>query len=316
MAINTTATLSAPVQDNFDRKLLLVKTPYLIHGVAAVPKRMPAGGGTSLRQRRYDKLKTATVPLGNSGVTPAGQLLNATDIDSTISFYGTYVKINEQVTLQSQDPVLNEAATLLGISLRETEDELIRESLKATATLVDAKNGTNGDGPTEISSKDIAIVTNTLLDNDAYTLLDKIEGKDAIGTAPVRDAYFALCSTKLTRDLDSLTDFTSKWNYPSQQNLMQSEYGAKNNLRFLVSSKGSFDAGTSTLGKDVYNIFCVGLEAYTCIKQDKYSAKFIYRPAIYDGPLAQNVTLGYKLAQVSRVVNDSWVVRFRVTLSL
>jgi len=38
-------------------------------------------------------------------------------IDAKMSFYGTYIAINEQVTLQNQDPVLNEAAIRLGVSL-------------------------------------------------------------------------------------------------------------------------------------------------------------------------------------------------------
>jgi N4-gp56 family major capsid protein len=65
---------------------------------------MPRNGGTTLRMRRYNPLNTAMVPLGNSGVTPPPQNLTAVDIDAKISFYGTYVQLNEQVTLQNQDP--------------------------------------------------------------------------------------------------------------------------------------------------------------------------------------------------------------------
>ena len=36
------------------------------------------------------------------------------------------------------------------------------------------------------------------------------------------------------------------------------------------------------------------MEAYACIEQDGYSASFIYRPPIYDGPLALNASVGYK----------------------
>lgn len=67
-------------------------------------KSMPQNGGRTLRMRRYNPLATATVPLGNSGIYPPAQLLTAVDIDCDISFYGTYVSLNEQVTLQSQDP--------------------------------------------------------------------------------------------------------------------------------------------------------------------------------------------------------------------
>ena len=67
-------------------------------------KNMPRNGGTTLRMRRYNPLNTAMVPLGNTGVTPPAQNLTAVDIDAKISFYGTYVQLNEQVTLQNQDP--------------------------------------------------------------------------------------------------------------------------------------------------------------------------------------------------------------------
>ena len=66
---------------------------------------------------------------------------------------------------------------------------------------------------------------------------------------------------------------------------------------------------------DVYNIFVVGMEAYACIEQDGYSTQFIYRPPIYDGPLALNCSVGFKMAQVPRISNDAWVLNLRTTLN-
>lgn len=71
----------------------------MIHNIPAFKLQMPRNGGDTLRSRRYNPLNTAMVPLGNSGVTPNAQNLTALDIDSKISFYGTYLMINEQVTL-------------------------------------------------------------------------------------------------------------------------------------------------------------------------------------------------------------------------
>lgn len=221
--------------------------------------------------------------------------------------------LNEQVTLQSQDPVLNEAAIRLGVSLRQTEDELTRNMLASTASFVNCVNGVNGDTPTEITRSDINDVVRALLDADARTILDSIEGEDKFGTAPVRDAYFALCSTKLTGDLDAVDGFISKNQYPSPMNALRDEWGSIGNLRFLVSSIGSVSSSSSANGNDVFNIFCVGMEAYACIEQDGYSAKFIYRPPIYDGPLALNASVGYKFAEVPRITNDLWVLNLRCT---
>ena len=98
-------------------------------------------------------------------------------------------------------------------------------------------------------------------------------------------------------------------------NALRSEWGAIGNLRFLVSSIGSTTANASNLGATVYNIFCVGMEAYACIEQDGYSASFIYRPPIYDGPLALNASVGYKFAEVPRITNDLWIINLRATLA-
>ena len=171
------------------------------------------------------------------------------------------------------------------------------------------------DNPTEITRADCDEVVRTLLNNNAYTIMDNIEGEDKFGTAPVRDAYFALCSTQLTGNLDSVAGFIHKNQYPAPMNALRSEWGAIGNLRFLVSSIGSVSANASNLGANVYNIFCVGMEAYACVEQDGYSASFIYRPPIYDGPLALNASVGYKFAEVPRITNDLWVINLRATLA-
>jgi len=153
----TTSVLPAPVQQSFGYKLLSVPVPYMIHNIPAMLKNMPRNGGTTLRMRRYNPLNTATVPLGNSGVTPPPQQLTAINIDAELDFYGTYIILNEQVTLQNQDPVLNEAAQRLGVSLRQTEDELTRNMLASTASFINCVGGTNG-------RKNVAVVKSSLID--------------------------------------------------------------------------------------------------------------------------------------------------------
>ena len=312
--ITTTSTLPAPVQQTFSYKLLSVPVPSMIHKIAAMKKEMPRNGGTTLRMRRYNPLNTAMVPLGNSGVTPPPQNLTAIDIDAKLSFYGTYVQINEQVTLQNQDPVLNECAQRLGVSLRQTEDQLTRDMLAASASFINCVGGFNGDNPTEITRSDIDGIIKTLKSNNAYTILDNIEGQNKFGTAPVRDAYFALGSTDLIGQLDNVSGFISKAQYPAPMNALESEWGSISNLRFLLSSIGSVFPNASSLGQNVYNIFCCGLEAYACVEQDGYSAQFIYLPPQFSGPLALNSSVGYKFAEVPRITNDLWVLNLRCTL--
>jgi N4-gp56 family major capsid protein len=194
-----------------------------------------------------------------------------------------------------------------------TEDSLTRDMLAATASFINCTGGVNGDNPTEITNSDVNTVVQTLLGNNAYTIMDNIEGEDKFGTSPIRNAFFALCSTDLTSDLNNVAGFVQVSQYPSPMNALRSEWGAIGNLRFLISSIGSSAANASSNGNTVYNIFCVGMEAYACIEQDGYSATFIYRPPIFDSALALNASVGYKFAEVPRITNDLWIIKLRAT---
>jgi len=196
-----------------------------------------------------------------------------------------------------------------------TEDQLCRDAMNATSTVVNATGGNNGDLPTNIALSDIDDVTSTLLNNDAWMILEGQEGMDKFGTGPLRDAYLGLGHAKLSKDLNNLNGFLPKWNYPHAiKGTMPSEWGAVNNVRFLLSSVGSVDPLASRLGNDVYNLFIMGLEAMAIVEMDNYSSRFLYRPPVYSDALFQNYTLGTVFAQVPRILNDLWLAKVRVTL--
>lgn len=77
--ITTTSTLPAQVQQSFDDKLLSIRTPSLIHTLAATPKKLPNKGGRTLRMSRYQRLPTFPVPLGPSGATPPATSVSRVD---------------------------------------------------------------------------------------------------------------------------------------------------------------------------------------------------------------------------------------------
>lgn len=61
---------------------------------------------------------------------------------------------------------------------------MTRDMLASTASFINCVGGTNGDNPTNLTRSDVDDVTKTLLGNNAYTILDNIEGEDRFGTAP------------------------------------------------------------------------------------------------------------------------------------
>ena len=194
------------------------------------------------------------------------------------------------------------------------EDLILRDYVVSAASQINAGGGSNGFNPTNLGMTDFSLVATTLDTNNAYKFMSGIEGMDRFGTGPVRDAYLALGHVALAKDLNNVNGFISKWNYPNQNEVVRSEWGCVNNVRFMLSSVGSVSPNASALGNNVYNTFIQGMEALACVEQDNYSARFLYRPPVFSDPLFQNVTIGYVFAEVPRILNDLWITNMRSTL--
>ena len=310
MAITTTSILPPPIAQTYAYKLLRSRTRALIHGLPLEQKVLQRNSGDTLRFRRYIPLKTDTTPLGNSGATPPGQQLTAIDIDAKVQWYGTYVTSNEQVVLTSQDPVLNVLAERLGVFMKETDDELIRNVLASTASIQDSVYGTNGDTPSNFTQQDAAKAYQTFRSNDAFPCIMGRDGSTKINSVQTREAYFALCHTDLITDLDNIPEFVEKIKYPSQAGIRHSEHGTLNGLVFHTSSQGSIDSVLSTNGNKIYNILCAAKECAGRVSLEG-NAKFLYTPPL--DPLHQNFTAAVKWVQVPKIFNDSYLLRVRAT---
>lgn len=196
-----------------------------------------------------------------------------------------------------------------------TEDQLTRDMLMAAATVYRGTAGTNGDLPTNVSLPDIDEVTQILQSNDAWKILERQSGEDRIGTGPVRDCYVGLGHTNLYKSLNALTGFQSLWNYANPSSSpMKSEEGAVNKVRFFLSSVGPLIPFASRLGRTVYPIFIQGMESLGLVEQDNFSNQLLYRGPEFSDSLYQNVTLGWTMAEVPRILNDLWLTQYQVTL--
>ena len=87
------------IRRGFPAEAAVTKVTVWIHKIPAELKNMPRNGGTTLRMRRYNPLATAPVPLGPGGITPPPQQLTSLNVDAQMDFYGTFILMNEQVTL-------------------------------------------------------------------------------------------------------------------------------------------------------------------------------------------------------------------------
>jgi N4-gp56 family major capsid protein len=316
MALTTTTNFAPAIQATYDNILLSTPTRKYIYSACADRRTMPARGGNIIRFQRINRLAAAKVPLGNTGATPPSTNVTSVYVNAKVDFYGSWIGINEQVVLQNQCPVLTAFAIQLGIQYKQTEDELIRDMLSASAGAINCTAGFNGDVPTEITGSDIFGVTTQLQSEDAIPLSEMREGAMKFGTAPTFDAYFAFCHTDLIGDLHNINGFRNKAEYPNQENVLPAEIGTYGYARFLGSSGGSTTPVGSFNGATVYNVIFSGVEGYGIVDQEGYPPQFIYNSPVYaGGPLRQNSTAAWKAAFTTRILNDAWVVNLRCTRS-
>lgn len=311
--VTTSAVLPPAVREYYDRLLLMTAYPKLIHLRFAQKRVLPEKSGDTIVFRRYARLATVPIPL-QDGITPPGAPLSATDIKARVDFYGNFVTITNQVELTVEDRVLNESSRLLAQNLAQTMDEVTRDVLASTSSVLQCANGSNSNTPTELTKADIDSAVQTLLNNDAEMISEMIEGRDAFGTAPIRPAFMGYIDSALLDDLEAVSNFVHAAQYPSQQPVMDGEWGSTGNVRWLYTSVGSVTSASPA----VYNNFIIGKEAYAVVHLGSESGNFYVEPLGSAGsadPLHQRGSVGWQHPFVARILNDSFMLNLEATHS-
>lgn len=296
----------------------LLSTPMfnLIHSFGADLHYAESHIGRNIRMSRYERLSTNGGQLDGSGIDPAPEVVQRTDVDAKVEIYAKTVVVNEQVVLWENDKVLTKFTALLGQWLREKEDLLMRDLYASSVSYLNATGGVNGLQPSEISRNDINNIERILLGNDARTMLQVIQAEDRFSTGPTRDAFIALASTDITSDLQNVQGVLLKNAYPDQNGLRPEEYCSVSRFRFFVSSKAASIPGAASDGSTVYTIPMYGLEAAAKVEQNNYTSVLGYRPPYVVSSVAQNSQLYAKFAIGRAITNQNWISGLNVTTRL
>jgi N4-gp56 family major capsid protein len=304
------------VQQALSDYILATPEADLIHMFPVKRFSLPMNSGNTLRMVRFDNLPVVKQPLPQNGTIPAPAVQTDEFVDARIRYYGQSVLLNEQVYIENQQPVFVGATERLQYCFQLSQDQLIRDAMAATTSIVNCVGGVNGDTPTELSLSDIQDVNTVLLRNKAMKFMSGIEGENRFGTGPIAASYLGLAHTDLLNALTNISQFIASHQYASTIPVLPAEVGYCNYFRFCLSAEGLIEANASANGDDVYDMFCVAREAVGDVELSGYGVQLIYSDPSYVEPRFRTASsLACKWSQAPTILNDAWIIRLRSSLA-
>lgn len=222
------------------------------------------GGTATVKWRRVEQLAPTTTALSELTGTAAFMMGRTSstptiaDVLATVSKFGQYYIINEEVDLYNPSGTTNELVGTLGESAGRSLNQLMRNIMEQNATQRFAGNVASVGAVHAIPvNGDLNRVINELTNNSARTFAGMTPGSTNIGTVPILPSYWGICHPDVASDLVGLTGFTSIEKYNSQTQVMTGEFGyysrAGRGVRFVMSEDASktANAGAALSGADL-----------------------------------------------------------------
>ena len=304
--LTTTNEVSPAVGIVYQRTLLQPNFPQYVHSRFAEKYSLPSKSGTTLKMRRYSRYSAATTPL-TEGITPTGHKQSKVDLTATVSQYGDYAIITDVVDLTVEDKNIVIEIDRQSDQMRNTEDVLVRDVLANGASSITCSNGSGT--ATLLNATDIETARLTLRAANAAYMTSMIKAGTGQGTSPIRSSYWGIAHASNETNLSNVSGFKHVTNYANGGATDPEEYGSTNGVRWLTTTQGYYSS------TNYYNLI-IAKEAYGLIELDGGSAKSIVKTQSgMDDPLDQRkATVGWKMWQVARIINDANLIVLISTL--
>lgn len=355
MALTISATdteLPKPLNAVFQQTLLRnaqVRAPYFV-GTAAGELTKQRGSNIAA-WRRIENLTPATSALSELQTTAAymqgrsAAALSVTPVTATMSKYGNFVILNEEVDLFNFAGQFDKIMKVIGINAGQSLNRLQRDIGEDNATLVYANGSSDGAVNTILSVNDIKNVVNTLDRNSAISFTPMSTGSVNIGTVPILPAFWGLCHSDVAIDIAAISGFVSVEKYAGQVQTVMGEFGmvsvAGVGVRFISSEDAGVDAGAGALSgtsvrettnaADLYTTLIFGEDAIGSVGLGQQFSDGAYRAGDDMGPIDVIVkspkgtgtsdpfneitTVAWKAWHTGAILNGNWVRGIRSAAS-
>lgn len=298
--------LSAEMKTFYDKTLITLASPYLVHDQFGQKRDIPKNGGKIIEFRKFSSLNKATTPLVE-GITPTGKKLNVSTVTATVEQYGDYIEQTDLLELTAVDNTIVEATKQLAAQAGLTMDTIVRNELVGGTNVMYCPRFVDG-VETKVSSRDSLDTTALLRVRDIFRAAALLKNMNA----PKIDGYYVgIIHPYVAFDLMQAAG--NQWmevqKYATPENMLKGEIGCIGGVRFVETTEakiwqeGSNDCAvfaTLILGADAYGVTSVeggGIEHI--VKQKGYG----------NDPLNQRSSIGWKGLKTAKRLVEQYIVR-------
>jgi N4-gp56 family major capsid protein len=302
--------------------------PYLILQPFGQTRPIPQNKSDTIKFRRYEALSLATTPLVE-GVTPSGNTLVATDVQSTLQQYGDYVPISDKIADTHEDPVFKEAQGVTGEQAAETVETVLFNILKAGTNVYYATGSTRAATANAISLTLQRKVIRGFKRQRAKMITKKQDSSVKFNTENVAKGFIGFIHSDAENDVRAMAGFIDVKDY-GQMTPHESEIGAVESARYLTSTifeawpdAGGINAAmiattNPAAAIDVYPVLYVAADSFalTPLKGKDAIMPMVLNPGVprEGDPLGQRGYVGWKTWFAACILNQVWMARAEVAI--
>lgn len=231
--------LSAEMKTFYDKALIQLATPALVHDQFGQKRPIPAGSGKTIEFRKFNTLGKAMSAI-KEGVTPEGNKLSVSPVTVTVDQYGDYIEMTDMFELSAIDNVILEATRVLADQAGRTMDTVVRNVLLGGTNVSYCPAYSNGEY-TEVSSRSQLDSTALLSVKDVFKAAAQLRAQNA----PTFDgSYVAIIHPYVAYDLmqEAGDRFIDIAKYARPEAVLTGEIGTLGGVRFVQTSEAKIYA--------------------------------------------------------------------------
>lgn len=241
----TDAGLSAEMKTFYDKTLIALASPYLVHDQFGQKRDIPKNGGKIIEFRKFSSLPKALTPL-SEGVTPDGSKLTASAVSASVEQYGDYVEQSDLLELTAVDNTIVEVTRQLASQAGLTMDTVVRNEIVGGTNVIYCPI-VSGDSETPVESRSAITSGSRLRVKDVFKAAAELKAMNA----PKIDGYYVgIIHPYVAYDL--MQEAGPQWmdvqKYASPENMLTGEIGCLGGVRFVETSEAKIFAGENLAG--------------------------------------------------------------------